>query len=173
MGKTTITLGSKVITLHYEDFDTDINVDDFTKIHYENIVGEIATMPVLMNRIGLLKAQVDNRLSEEKLENQIHEAGLRKLFKSEMLTKGQKYNLQDVDDAVETDAAWINRKRKIIRFENDCKVIESIYWALKSKDDKLNNIKNNLTPKEFENEIIEGTINGIMIKKNKPLSREV
>ncbi|NCB03017.1 MAG: hypothetical protein EOM67_12745, partial [Spirochaetia bacterium] len=55
-----IPIGDKIIVLKQEEFDTDINMDDITQIQYDNLYGEIVTVSALMNRIGILKAMVDN-----------------------------------------------------------------------------------------------------------------
>lgn len=155
----------KIVTLKYTEFDTDVDLDDITKIHYDNIYGEIVTIPGLVNRIGLLKASVDNELSRSKLEFDVFEANLRKTVRSRYVVGGKKFTIQEVDDDIMTDPQWKNWKLKLSRLQKNVDMVSAIYWAVKSKDDKLNNIKGNITPKEFENEIVEGVINTIMIKK--------
>jgi len=154
----------KFVELKYTPFDSDTDLDDITKIHFENIVGEIVTMPALMNRIGLLKAGVDDMFAKEKLNVEISTSGLRKTKRANAVANGVKMTVQELEDEILTDPVYKNNQLKLLRLQKNCNDINSIYWALKSKDDKLNNIKNNLTPKEFETEIIEGTVNQIMIK---------
>ena len=44
-------------------------------------------------------------------------------------------------------------------------MIDSLYWAIQSKDKKLTNLVPKVTPKEFYDELIEGTVNSFIIKK--------
>lgn len=157
---------NKTIILKLQEFDAEVDLDDLTKIHYENIYGDIVTTPTLLNKIAQLKAEIDNQYSEMKLNLEIYEANLRKMFKSNKVANGEKYNLSDIDEAVLVDPAFKDRKLGLIRKQKEVDSINSVYWAVKSKDEKLNNLKQNITPKEFETEIIEGTLNAIMIRKH-------
>ena len=74
--KVTINLKEKVIVLNYEEFDPDVDVDDLTKVHYENLFGDMVTVSTLLNKVGILKADFENKLSEEKLEFDIYVANL-------------------------------------------------------------------------------------------------
>jgi len=42
-----------------------------------------------------------------------------------------------------------------------------LYWSIQSKDRKLNNLVPKVTPEEFYNDLVEGTINTFTIKKLK------
>lgn len=55
----------------------EIDVDDLMAIHYDNLVGEIITFPVVVNRLGLLLADAERSLAETKLNCAIVEAKLR------------------------------------------------------------------------------------------------
>jgi len=56
-------------------------------------------------------------------------------------------------------------KKNVIKAQKDFSFIESLYWALSSKDKKLNNLIKEITPEEFEDRLIEGKVNGFIIKK--------
>ena len=68
-------IGDKIVKVIFSEFD-EIDTNDLTQIHYNNLFGEIVTVSTLLNRVGLLKAKLDNRLEEEKLELQVFEAAL-------------------------------------------------------------------------------------------------
>ena len=75
MDKETIVIdlgNSKLVRLTYQPFDTDIDMDQITQIDYSNIVGELLTVSALLNKVGLLKADVNNRFSEEKVDLDIY-----------------------------------------------------------------------------------------------------
>lgn len=155
----------KIVVLKFTPFDTDVDLDDLTKIHYENIYGELVTVSGLMNRIGILKAQVDNDYERAKLEFNIFEANKRKYYRAQYIAQGKKIVIGEIEDEVMSDPAWKNESLKLSRLKKNTEIISSIYWSIKSKDEKLNNIKGNITPLEYENGIVEGVINTIMIKK--------
>ena len=58
-------------------------------------------------------------------------------------------------------------KKQVIAAKRDLDFIDSLYWAIQSKDKKLSVLTKGVTPEELYNEIIEGTINNIVIKKVK------
>lgn len=165
MEKITLNFNDKVIILSFKEFDTDINVDELTKIQYDNLYGEIITSSTLLNQVGLLRAEFESITKSEKVDLEIYEAQLRKMFRSQMTTEGKKLTQQELEDKVLLDEGWQNRKKKLIKVERDFEYIQSIYWAIQSKDKKLSILSKAVTPEEFQDGIIEGAVNGIMIKK--------
>lgn len=175
-----IPLRDKIISLKINSFDTDVDVDDILKIDYANIMGEVLTFPVLMNRIGLLKAEQEEIVSYAKLDLEIYQAQLseekrKSLTQPELDSKGNqkmsKPTVAEVDNAVLLDKKFRVKKEAFFRKQRDMAYIESLYWAAKSKDDKLNKLSNQLIPSEHEGDILEGTINGILIKMGEKLIR--
>ena len=69
----TIHVGDTPITLEHDNLDSTINVDDLTIIDTSNIFGEAVTISAAVNRIGLLKSEVEARMSETKLSYKIYE----------------------------------------------------------------------------------------------------
>ena len=74
--KLLIEFGEKSYLLSMTPFSEEINIDEILKIDYANIFGEILTFPVLFNRIGLLKAEVDNIVAIEKFNLEVFHAQL-------------------------------------------------------------------------------------------------
>lgn len=167
MAEITVNFQKQIIILRFLDFDTDIDVDELTKIDYSNLFGEMVTSATLVNRVGILRAEFQNRLSEEKVNLDIYEANLRKTFRSNKTIDGKKATVQEADDAILSDPIWQGRKKKLINIERDFNYIDALYWAVQSKDKKLSAITKQVTPTEFEQGIIEGVVNGIMVKKKK------
>ena len=56
-------------------------------------------------------------------------------------------------------------KKELIELKKDLEYMESLFWSAKSKDSKLNAIVPRVTPAELYNELIEGTLNTVTIKK--------
>lgn len=161
----TINLKEKVVVLRYEEFDTDVDVDDLTKVHYENLFGDMVTVSTLLNKVGILKANFENSLSVNKLEFEIYVAGLRKMYRGNAVQNSQKLTLQEVEDMITLDAGYKLRKVQMFNLTKQYQYLDSMYWAVKSKDDKLSVLLKGVTPAEFESGIVEGVINGIFINK--------
>ena len=48
------------IDLETTPFDSTIDVDDLTLVHYDNLAGEAMTIPTLLNKVGLLKVEAES-----------------------------------------------------------------------------------------------------------------
>jgi len=174
-----IPLGEKIISLKISNFDTDIDTDNITKIDFCNILGEILTFPVIMNRIGNLQAEVDSLVSEAKMELEIKSAELGEYYRKSLTKyttvtgKDEKKvslpTIAEVENSILLDPAYQNARKRYIRLQKEKQYIDSLYWSSKSKDDKLNKLSEKLRPEEFEKDILDGTINGIMIKMHEKL----
>lgn len=177
MEKVTIELGGKIITLIFNEFDTDINMDDITSIHYENIYGEMVTVSTLLNKIGLLQADLEHAVKEHDLELSIYKASLYEQYRKK-LTRKENYVRKDgikiiepgnteIENAVLKDEGYQLKYKNNLRIHRDLAYINSLYWSVKSKDNKLNALLKGVTPEEFQSGISEGIINTIMLKKRK------
>ena len=169
--------------LKYTGFDEEIDVDDLTKIHYDNLFGEAVSVSALLNKTGILKADAEEYYERKKLEADIYEANLRKRWRRESNLTGGKFTLtiegeepeqiklteKSLDEAVLLDPACQVHRNNVITAKSTLAKIDSLFWSVSSKDKKLNNIMKEVTPQEFANEVIEGKINGMMIRKHTPI----
>lgn len=169
----TIQLATKVVVINILPFDTDIDVEDLTKIHHHNIIGEILTCSVLLNRVGNLLADMDEHLSHTKLDFEIFMADLKEKKRKELIRTGtdskgnpkvEKPTQDEVDNAVLITPEYKVKKTNLFRVQKEWAYINSLYWAVKDKSDKVQRVTEKLKPEEFEKDIIEGEINGVMIR---------
>ena len=58
-------------------------------------------------------------------------------------------------------------QKTLVKKKKHLAEIDSLYWALQSKDRKLNNLVPKVTPEEFLDNLVEGEINTFIIKKEK------
>ncbi len=163
---TTIHFDDSFVTLTTELL-SELDADQLTQIQYDNLFGELVTVSAVLNKVGLLKARVDNKLREEKIDFEIWEADLRRQKSVAAVSEGKKLTVQALEDEVLLDPAYRIKKRNLLKLENQCDIVNSTYWAIQSKDRKLSVLLKGVTPEEFENGIIEGAVNQIMIKKHK------
>lgn len=177
--KTVIHIEDQVIHLVTADFDSEIDVDEITSIDYSNLFGEAVTVSALMNKIGILKARAEAIYAEKKLEFDIYEATQRKRIRREAAMNEGKFKIEgefikltenSLEEAIILDAGWQVNKKNVIKSQETLGKIDSIYWAIQSKDRKLSTIMRPVTPQEFMNELVEGKVNGILIKKKKSIT---
>ena len=181
--ETTIFVNDMSILLTHGGLDDELNMDDLTRIDYGNLYGEAVTVSALFNKIGILKAEAEAAYERKKLECDIYESNLRKQWRRESIVNGGKFTLTDedgdtegiklteksLDEAVLLDKGYQVNKKNVILYKENLNKLHSLFWSKSSKDKKLNNIMKEVTPEEFQNEIIEGKINQIMIRKHKPI----
>lgn len=164
-------LGDNPVSLKFNSFGEEVDVDELTKIDYSNLFGEAITVSALMNQIGLLKSAAENSYSLKKLEVDIYEAEKRREIRGQFSKKELKLTEKQLDEEITLDKAWQIMKKQVFSSKKDLDFIDAIYWAVQSKDKKLNNLIKGVTPEELYNEIIDCTINNIVIKKVKPLMK--
>lgn len=157
----------RIAVLRLQSFDTEVDVDDILRIDYSNIMGEILTFPLMFNRIANLKAEQESIVSEAKMDMEIFEAQLREQYRKSFVEEGKKPTIDSVNDAVLMDAKYRVKKKNYFSVQKNYAYLDALYWSAQSKDTKLNRLSEKLRPEEFEKELLEGTVNGIMIKISK------
>tara|TARA_R110000737_G_scaffold349799_3_gene386930 strand:+ start:500 stop:1033 length:534 start_codon:yes stop_codon:yes gene_type:complete len=173
-----IFVGNNPITLEHDNLDQTINVDDLTKIDTSNIFGEFVTITVAVNRIGLLKAEVEGLMAETKLEYKIYEGNFIGKKRKEAVENAGYYTervgnsdvkVKATQGAImtcfETDEKWIELRKKHITAEKNFNALDSLYWAMQDKSRKLNGLVSGTTPEDFVKGMVEGKVNGILIQK--------
>jgi len=178
--RTIIHIDDNPLELIMADFDSEINVDEITSIDYSNLFGEAVTISTLLNRIGILKARAEAIYAEKKLEFDIYEATQRKRLRREAAMNSNYFKIEDqqikltensLEEAIIIDAGWQVNKKNVIKAQETLNKVDSLYWAVQSKDRKLSTIMKPVTPEEFFDEIVEGKVNGILIKKKKSITK--
>lgn len=161
--------------LKVDDGGGEFDTEDMLKIDYGNIVGELLTYPVIVNRVGILRAESQDAVRRKKLEVDIYRADLAERYRMELSTMvtdstGARKRKEPVRDAVnnmvEKDEGMKLKVGELHRAERDYDYIDAFYWAVKSKDTKLKAISQHIDM-DMEKDIIIGVINGIEIKKTK------
>lgn len=186
--KVIVHLSKSMLTLSFEMFSGDVDVDDLTKIHYYNLFGELVTISALLNKVGLILAEAEEAYSLKKLEREICEAEISKRLRRESTSNGGKFKTMEyfpdgsgipgteiyvkssdasISQAIILDPGYQIKKKNEIKAYRDQMYVDKLYWAVSSKDKKLNNLMREVKPEDFEKEIVEGVINGMMIKKTK------
>ena len=105
----------------------------------------------------------------------VNTAKKRKHIRKLASENGQKYQLEDgsyikvtensIDEIIIGDLQFQQKKKAVINAKKQYDYIDAIFWSANSKDRKLNNIIKGVTPEELYHELVEGAINGMVIKK--------
>jgi len=173
-----IYIGEQLITLEHGSLDRNINVDDLTIIDTSNIFGEHVTISAAVNRIGLIKSEVESLLAIAKMEYKLYEGNFKNNLRKEAFNNSGKYKVRvDNEDifvklsetalstSFETDPTWIKLKKKFIETEKNFNQLDVLYWSTQDKSRKLSGLVNGTTPEEYVKGMVEGKVNGILIKK--------
>jgi len=137
-------------------------------------------VPAVLNRIGVMRAEAESEYQKRKLILQVTEADARKGLRYEASKNGNKFlsevsgemvpikmTEKSLEEAVVSDKDIILLREEVIDAEKAFKVLDNLFWAISSKDKKLNNLMKAVTPEDFLGNLVEGRINGIMIKKSR------
>lgn len=163
----------RVVKLLFPDFSSEIDVDEITQIDFHNLFAEIITIPALMNRVGLWKAEADNSYSTFKLEIAIKEAQLYEYYQKSLVyeienssgKQQKKYPTGDmITQAIVRDPIASLMRKKLLRLQKEADYLDSFYWAIKSKETKLNNLSHTLTPEDMQKDLVNQKFNDIVIK---------
>lgn len=176
--KYTIHVGNQPITLEHDSLDRNINVDELTIIDTSNIFGEHVTISAAVNRIGLIKAEVEERMDLAKIRVKVFEAEYKAKLRKQAANNGGYYTIrvdnEDVkvkltqgalDQSFENNPEWIKLKEDYIKAYKQFNQLDVLYWSCQDKSRKLNGLVNGTTPDDYVKGMIEGKVNGILITK--------
>lgn len=168
--------GDKTIVLHSPDTDEDIELDEVTTINYSNLYGEAVTISALLNKVGMWKAEYERKAKEAKLYCDVFVSQLKKKYRKEALrnhgqvsvdSEAVKLTEKGLDEIILLNEEYQRAVLDQIELESKRDKLDSLFWAIRSKDQKLNNLLPKVVPKEFFQELVEGKINSFIIYKPK------
>lgn len=167
-GLVVIQLNKKTLTLTILDFEgNNINAEELLQVDYSNILGDIITFPVIFNRIANIKAEVDSLLKDAEFDLKVFGAQLFGEKKAVLVKEGTRPTEAAIDALVLTDSNFKLKKLSVINIERQASIVDGLYWSAKMKGKMLEAISAKVSPEEFEREIIEAAINGVIIKSHK------
>lgn len=142
--------------------DESVNPDRITKIDLNNLVAEIITTPVLMNRWGTLLVETSTVLKRKKVDFEVFCAETKKSIREGYIEQGVKFTVDKVEDELVLNKQYKKFKNEIIELERENELVNSIYWAIKDKSSKLDKLS--LTIQREDIEGMETTVlNGVKI----------
>ena len=169
MEKRIIQIGGNTYKLIFDNFDEDVDIDSLLKIDYSNLIGELVTFPVILNRFGILLAEAESQVAETKLNMDVYEAKTKERLRIELAEQnnGKAPTVEALNNAVVSNKAYHAMKRKYIEVVKTRDYINSIFWAVKDKSEKLNKLSLSIQPGDLSDSVIEGRVNNVLVKKTK------
>lgn len=134
--------------------EEEISLEDLLKIDIRNLGAELLTIPIVLNHFGILLADATNNYNEAKFSLSIYEATLRETI-LENKSGGKKPTKEDIEAEIIRDKVFQVRKKKMYNKQREMEYINSIYWSLKSKDDKLNKLSLTIQSGDIEEQLME------------------
>ena len=182
MAKIPLKIGDRqlFITTNLFEDDSEIDIDKILRIDHNHLLAETLTFSVILNKLGALLAQANSELREAKLDLEIWYSKTKSEVRKEWdededrkVVRGYKYTIDQVTDHVEGLGGYRVRKKKISNLEKQQDYINSIYWAAKSKDDKLDRLSSVIGLGDGDTSEVDGRVfNGIRMKIKKPLIKD-
>ena len=169
MEKRIIQIGGNTYKLIFDNFDEDADINSLLKIDCSNLIGELVTFPVILNRFGILLAEAESQVAETKLNMDVYEAKTKERLRIELAEQnnGKAPTVEALNNAVVSNKAYQAMKRKYIEVVKTRDYINSIFWAVKDKSEKLNKLSLSIQPGDLSDSVIEGRVNNVLVKKTK------
>ena len=167
--KKIINVGGQTLAFVYEEFDEKVDLDSLLKIDYSNLMGEIITFPIIVNRFGLLLADAESAVAEARLTLEIYEAKAKERFRVKLIGEngGKNPTVDALNSAVIQDKGYQQMKRKYIDAQKVRDYLNSAFWSAKDKSAKLDKLSLTIQDGELPDEVLERRVNGIKVKKVK------
>jgi hypothetical protein len=166
-----IEYGGKVLKLKVAEFDEEVDGDRLNKIDLTNLVGEIVTFPVILNRLGIVLAKAEEQLSNAKLDLEIYEAKTKEDLRSRHLkstvdAKGNEKikepTIPELENHFRMTPGFKIYSLKVSKLEMKRDIIKSLYWSAREKSENIKRISATLTRDDLDN-VPTSVINGIEI----------
>lgn len=169
MQKKLITVGDTTYKLLFDDFDEDMDIDSLLKIDYSNIIGELITFPVIVNRFGNLLAEAESKVSETKLNLEVFEAKTKERLRVELAEAngGKNPTVEALNNALLMNNAYQVMRKRFIEVQKTRDYINSIFWSAKDKTSKIEKLSLTVQNSEIPDGVIEGRVNNVLVKKTK------
>lgn len=168
-GRKLITIGDSTYSLLIKEFGEEIEVDDLLRIDYSNLLGEIITFPVVVNRLGSLLAEAEHAVAEKKLNLEVFEAKLkeRKRISLTEENNGKAPTVDSLNMAILLDKGYQALKKSFFESQKNRDYVNSIFWSAKDKSEKLNKLSLTIGTGDIEESLLESKVNNVVIKKHK------
>ena len=168
--KKVIQIGENTYQLRFDEFDEEIDIDALLRIDYTNLIGEMVTFPVIVNRFGNMLAEAESKVAEVKLNIDILEAKLKERLRIELseANGGKNPTVDALNNSILLDKAYQVMRKKYVETQKQRDYINSIFWSCKDKSDKISILvkSSDIT---MNTDLSEAKINNVLVKKREKL----
>ena len=170
MDKKIIKIGDKTYTLLIKAFDEDVEVDNLLQIDYSNLIGELVTFPVIVNRIGIMLAEAESVVSEKKLNLEVFEAKMKERLRTQLAeTNGKAPTVEALNNAVLQEPSYQAMRKGLINAQKTRDYLNSVFWSAKDKSNKLDRLSLTIQAGDIPEEVLEGRVNSVILRRSKKL----
>ena len=168
--KKVIQIGENTYQLRFDEFDEEMDIDALLRIDYTNLIGEMVTFPVIVNRFGNMLAEAESKVAEVKLNIDILEAKLKERLRIELseANGGKNPTVDALNNSILLDKAYQVMRKKYVETQKQRDYINSIFWSCKDKSDKISILvkSSDIT---MNTDLSEAKINNVLVKKREKL----
>lgn len=168
-----ISVNIKDKTLNFKvdifDLDEEIDIDELLKINLKYRVAELVTFPVILNRLGIVVADAENKVAEAKLDFDIFMAKERTKIKNAYEKNGEKYTISQIDNDLLSSPVYKAKANRSNNIKKQRDYINTIYWSAKDKSDKLNKLSLSFQAEDYDFDNLPKSFNGIKISVRESL----
>ena len=167
MAKKIINIGKETYIIEFNEFTENIELDDLLRIDYSNILGEMVTFPIVVAKLGMMLADAEGKVNEKKLNLDIQEAKLKEEYRLKLTGQngGKNPTIDALNSAVLTDKRYCLYNQNLIESKKIRDYMLTLYLSAKDKSEKINKIFYQSHPTDIPDGVIEGRINGAIVKK--------
>ncbi len=128
-------------------------------------------MSSVVNRVGLLKAEVGAMMANAKLQIKLFEGNFKAQLRKQASVSSGYYNIEvdgemvrvklsetGLSSSFENNAEWIKLNQAYIKAEKNFNSLDSLHWACQDKCRKLNGLTSHTTPDDYAAAMIEGKL---------------
>ena len=170
MDKKIVKIGDKTYTLLIKAFDDEVEVDDLLQIDYSNLIGELVTFPVIVNRIGIMLAEAESAVSEKKLNLEVFEAKMKERLRTQLAeTNGKAPTVEALNNAVLQEPSYQSMRKGLINAQKTRDYLNSVFWSAKDKSNKLDRLSLTIQAGDIPEEVLEGRVNSVILRRSKKL----
>jgi hypothetical protein len=142
--------------------EEEINMTQLLKIDISNIHADYATFAIVLNQVSLVQVEADYNVNMAKMNLEKYEAELaerlRNDFEPEEGSRSKTMSNERVNHAIAKDPKYLVKKQIYFKRLKEQGYINSLYWSMKSKDEKLNRLMNNLHTEDMEEALLNKKI---------------
>jgi hypothetical protein len=127
-----------------EDED-EIDITRLTKIDFNNIPAELVTIPVLLAEFSIWQSDLNHKMNLAKMRMDVCEGELDVQFREAHKEEtGKDLSNEKTKAKVITNGKYKLLKQLYFKASHEYEMITAVFWALRSKDEKLTKLANSM-----------------------------